>query len=45
MGFSSKVRKGTSKKKFPAIAKRYNKMAGKANPPVRGGKRKGYTNA
>ncbi len=37
MGFSSKVRKGTSKKKFPAIAKKkaYNKMAGKAKPPVK----------
>ncbi len=44
MGFSSKVRKGTSKKKFPPMSKRYKKMAGKAKPPVRGG-RKGYTNA
>ncbi len=36
MGFSSKVRRGTSKKKFPAMAKKkYNKMAGKAKSPVK----------
>ncbi len=38
MGFSSKVRKGTSKKKFPAKAskkKRMEKMAGKAKSPVK----------
>ena len=38
MGFSSKVRKGTSKKKFPGKAtmnKTLKKMAGKAKSPIK----------
>ncbi len=45
MGFSSKVRRGTSKKRFPVKAsmkKSLKKLAGKAKPPVRGGKKRIY---